>query len=235
MEYEERFSDSPYIDRVWRTRSTQDGNVISIALCALDIVIWKQQRNTYFSLQGPETHARLFPIPENAEFFGIMLKVGCHMPHIPVPQLINSAAELPGATANSFWLKGAAWEYPTYDNVEVFVDRLVRQSLLVHEPMVTALLCGHQPNLSVRTLQRRFVQTTGLSKSTIQQIERARHATILLKSGVSILDTVHETGYFDQPHLTRALSHYIGQTPRQLMDRQNPAQLSFLYKTCTTG
>jgi methylphosphotriester-DNA--protein-cysteine methyltransferase len=63
----------------------------------------------------------------------------------------------------------------------------------------------------------------------MRQIERARHAATLLKDGVSILDAVHEAGYFDQAHLTRSLKHLIGQTPVEIGRRTR--QLSFLYKT----
>jgi methylphosphotriester-DNA--protein-cysteine methyltransferase len=68
----------------------------------------------------------------------------------------------------------------------------------------------------------------------VRQIERARYATTLLQQGLSILDVVYEAGYYDQPHLTRALKHFIGQTSAQLMDRSRSQQLSFLYKTAPT-
>jgi hypothetical protein len=42
---------------------------------------------------------------------------------------------------------------------------------------------------------------------------------------------VHRAGYFDQPHLTRSVKHFIGQTPAQLLDEDRADQLSFLYKT----
>jgi methylphosphotriester-DNA--protein-cysteine methyltransferase len=63
----------------------------------------------------------------------------------------------------------------------------------------------------------------------MQQIERARRATLLLQQGVSIADTVYQTGYFDQAYLTKSLKYFIGQTPTQLMDQTK--QLSLLYKT----
>jgi len=63
----------------------------------------------------------------------------------------------------------------------------------------------------------------------VPRIERARHATLLLRDGASILDTVHEAGYFDQAHLTRSLGVLIGETPASIM--RHDAQLSFLYKT----
>jgi AraC-like DNA-binding protein len=74
-----------------------------------------------------------------------------------------------------------------------------------------------------------FSGAVGITQRTVRQIERARYATHLLKQGVSILDTVHEAGYFDQAHLTRSLKTLIGQTPVEIA--RNKQQLSFLYKT----
>lgn len=68
-----------------------------------------------------------------------------------------------------------------------------------------------------------------MTHGTFRQIERARYATDLLTGGASILDTVHEAGYFDQAHLTRSLKHRIGQTPAKII--REDEQLSFLYKT----
>jgi len=39
---------------------------------------------------------------------------------------------------------------------------------------------------------------------------------------------VHETGYYDQAHLTRSLQRFIGQTPARIA--QGNEQLSLLYK-----
>jgi methylphosphotriester-DNA--protein-cysteine methyltransferase len=81
----------------------------------------------------------------------------------------------------------------------------VRQGLLVHDPIVDTVLQGEVSDLSARSTQRRFLRATGLTHTIVRQIERARYATMLLKLGTSILDTVFEAGYFDQPHLTRSV------------------------------
>jgi len=47
-------------------------------------------------------------------------------------------------------------------------------------------------------------------------MNRAHKAVELLQQGVSILDTVYEAGYYDQPHLTRSLKQFIGKTPSQI-------------------
>ena len=83
--------------------------------------------------------------------------------------------------------------------------------------------------LTIRSVQRHFRRTTGMTHGQFRQIERARYATNLLRDGASILDTVHEAGYFDQAHLTRSLKVLIGETPASVM--RHDAQLSFLYKT----
>jgi hypothetical protein len=136
---------------------------------------------------------------------------------------------LPHATNQSFWLQGSAWEYPSFENAETFVNRLVHAGLVVADRSVEAALHGEPQNVSLRTEQRRFLQATGLTHSVARQIQRARFATHLLKQGFSILDTVCEASYFDQSHLTRSLGRWIGQTPAQILRAEQ--QLSFLYNT----
>ena len=95
-----------------------------------------------------------------------------------------------------------------------------------------ATFTGHAPKaLSARTLRRRCLRATGLTPGLIRQIDRARQATALLQRGVSILDTVNETGFFDQPHLTRALRRFMGQTPGEILRANGFANMSLSYKT----
>src|SRR4029079_6668783 len=98
-------------------------------------------------------------------------------------------------------------------------------------PAVEAALAGDDQALSGRSVQRHFRQATRMSHETYRQISPARHATRLLRGGASILDTVHEAGFFDQAHLTRSLKRLIGQTPATIMRQED--QLSFLYKTAS--
>ncbi len=228
---EERESDSPLVERVWRSRSEAIDSFISIAGFQWDFVVWTQQGKTQVAIQGAQTRAVRAPVPEDAEFFGIIFKPGIVMPHLPASTLVDSNINLPDASSQSFWLNSSAWQLPTYDNAEVFVDRLVRNALLIREPTVEAVLQGHDPAMSLRSVQRRFLQTTGFTYRTMRQIERARRAAILLRQGTPILDTVYEMGYSDQAHMTRSLKHFIGQTPSQLMDTSAAEQLSLLFKT----
>jgi len=51
---------------------------------------------------------------------------------------------------------------------------------------------------------------------TISGVVSVPDGAELLQQGASILDTVFDAGYSDQPHLTRSLKHWIGHTPGQL-------------------
>ncbi len=215
--FEGRPSDSPFVETVWRTQSEGGGSFTSLAASNWEIVVTKQKGKTYLTVRGPETKAMPAPVPENAEFFGIVFKLGTFMPHLPARNLVNSQMNLPEAASKSFWLHGAAWQFPDYENADTFVDRLVRNGLLVHDPVVEAVLQNQSQALSIRSVRRRFLQTTGLTHKAIQQIERARRAIALLQQGTSILDTVYEVGYFDQPHLTKSLKYFMGQTPSQII------------------
>lgn len=229
--FEDRPSDSAFVDRVWRSHSESAGPFISMALNRVQLVVWSEDGKMYFTVRGPETRATPAHCPVHDEFIGIVLTCGAFLPHLPASHFIDGLVTLPSAQNSSFWLNGSAWQFPSYENADTFVERLVREGLLVHEPVVDATLQGRLDDLSLRSAQRRFLRATGLTHSAVRQIERARYATNLLQQGVSILDTVFQAGYFDQPHLTRSLRYYIGQTPAQIMGKSAPEQLSFLYKT----
>jgi len=230
--FEERPTDSPWVERIWRTHSERAGSFVSIAASRWEMVVASYEGQTSMTVRGPETIATPAACPwKDAEFFGIVFQLGAFMPHLPPGRIMERRdARLPEATGNSFWLHGSAWQYPDYDNADTFVDWLVRDGLLVREPVVEAAL-RHLQDASLRTIQRHFLRSTGLTYRAIRQIERARYATTLLQHGASILDAVFEAGYYDQAHLTRSLTRFIGQTPTQILDKGRSVQLSLLYKT----
>lgn len=220
FDFDERESDSPYVEMIWGTQSEGGGSFISSAAVNWEMVVTRQIGKTYLSVRGPETKAMAAPIPEDAEFFGIIFKLGTFMPYLPPSNLVDGGVNLPDAASQSFWLHGSAWQFPDFDNADTFVNKLVREGLLVRDPVVEAVLQDQPQALSIRTVRRRFLQATGLTQSDIRQIKRARQALALLEQGLPILDVVFEAGYFDQPHLTRSLKHFMGQTPAQIVRRK---------------
>ena len=215
--FDVRSANPSFVEMVWHTRSERAGTFTSAAVSSWEIVITTFEGKTMFTARGPETKASEADFPADAEFFGITFKLGTFMPHLPVRTLLDRQdATLPEAGSNSFWLRGSAWELPTFENADVFVDRLVRQGILVRDPVVEAAIQGRTPDMSIRSLQYRFLQATGLTHKTIRQIERARSAVKLLEYGTPISDTAFKLGYFDQAHLTNSLKRFIGKPPTQI-------------------
>ena len=214
--FEERPSDSPFVERIWMTQSERASSFTSISTVFWSMVISKWRGHITMSLHGPETGATCKEFPIEGEWFGITFKLGTFVPHIAPSSLIDGNIILLNTSGHSFSLCHSAWQFPNYENADTFVNQLVRSGILVHEPVMSAIYQGQSPSLSLRTIQYRFLRSTGLSQRTIRQIERARYAAILLKQGMSILDTVYEAGYSDQPHLTRSLKHFIGYTPSEV-------------------
>jgi AraC-like DNA-binding protein len=220
--FDGRPSDSPFVEYVWRTQSERTGTFISQAEAHSELVVTRYQGKTTLTVRGPETIATPADVNwTDAEYFGIVFKLGVFMPHLPPEKVMNRKdMTLPEATNQSFWLLGMAWQLPTFENADTFVNRLVREGLLVREPVVEAALQGHANDLSLRSVQRRFLRATGVTHNTVYQIERARQALALLQQGTPILDTVDRLGYADQPHLTRVLKRFTGQTPAQILRLQ---------------
>lgn len=219
---EGRSSDSPYIDTLWRGWVSADCAPICPASGRWHMLLIRHDDHVQVSVEGPMTRASLVSHTAGTEWLVIKFTLGTFMPHLPISHLLDSATVLPDASDHSFWLHSTAWELPTFDNVEAFVHRLVHEGVLAHDQVVDAVLRDHTPDLSIRSVRRRFLHATGLTRKAIQQIERAQQAVTLLEQGKSILDTVYETGYFDQPHMTRALKHLMGQTPAQIARLHEP-------------
>ncbi len=222
VDFEERVSDSVFMDMVWRGRTVSAGSRLAPAGSCWGMLFEKQGRRTRLSIVGPMTKALPMPYAGELEFFVIKFKAGTYMPHLPIKTFLDAVITLPEASDTSFWLNGSAWQFPDYGNAETFVDRLVRKGMLVRDGVVDAVLQSQPLPLSTRSVQRRFLFATGLTHNSIRQISRARQAMMLLQRGASILDTVHEAGYTDQPHLTKSLKHFIGQTPAQIVRISQP-------------
>jgi AraC-like DNA-binding protein len=215
--FDTRDAESPLVQLLWRTWSEPYESFTSVAGTQWEMVVTRQEDRTTLTVRGPETKASTTPIPTGAQFFGVRFRLGSFMPSLPVEYLADTALDLPQATSRSFWLNGSAWDFPTYENADVFVRRLVRKGLLVRDPVVEDTLRAESSGLSQRSIQRRIIRATGLTRATIKQIERANEAVALLNRGSTILDTVQRLGYADQPHLTRSLKRFIGYTPAHIV------------------
>ena len=230
--FADRPSDSPFIERVWRSHSDRAGVFHSMAACHWVMVVTRLEGKAFLTVRGPETKATMAELPAEGEWCGALFKLGTFMPSMRCADLRDrNDVTLPNATKRSFWLNGSAWEFPTFENMETFVNRLVRSGLILSDRTVERALRGELQSVTERTEQRRVLRVTGLTRGAIHQIERARRATLMLTQGTPILDVVHEASYYDQAHLTRSLQRFAGQSPARIA--RGEEQLSLLYNTDT--
>jgi hypothetical protein len=215
---ERKSSRSSLVEEMWWTRSEPEDAFISVAVSHWQMVVTRQRGAAWLTVRGPETKATIVPIPQDAEFVGIKFSLGTFIPTLQPSRLVDRELRLPQATDRSFWVDGATWELPERHNADVFVDRLARAGLLVHDRVASAALRGDvERHLSTRSVERHVSRATGLTRGTIRQIRRAEVAVELLSRGVSAVDTASRAGYADQSHLARSLRRFVGQTASRIV------------------
>jgi Helix-turn-helix domain len=214
--FQRRPVQSPLVEQVWQTRSEPEDSFISAAVSNWEIVVTRQGSTAELTIMGPETAATSATIPQDATFFGVQFGLGTFMPRLPPGQLVDRALTLTPAGKRSFWLDGSRLPIPTPDDVDAFVARLVGAGTLAHDPLVPAAMEGTALGLSARSIQRRVSRATGLTPGVIRQIKRAQAAVELLCDGMTPPDAAYRAGYSDQPHLTRSLKRFVGQTPAEI-------------------
>lgn len=143
LSFDDRLSDSPFVERVWRCRSDQAGVFLSVAANHFEMAVTRHKRKTFLTLRGPETKATTADCPAEGEWLGIRFKLGTFMPRLTPDNLRDRRdVTLPDATSRSFWLNGSAWEYPDFENAETFVTRLVQKGIIARDSAVDAALHG---------------------------------------------------------------------------------------------
>jgi Helix-turn-helix domain len=220
FQFENRIERPSYLRRIWRTSSVdvEPASFISVAVPTWQMV-FVQQANGAKSVvvRGPETLASRVPVPENAQFFGIQFELGAFLPDYHVGKLVDDAQYQHTDSDRNFWLNNTKFEMPTFENADVFVDRLIASGALVRDTVVEQTLLRKPVSLTDRSIQRRFINSTGLTYGTVRQMERAERAANLLVNGNSIAEVVDSQAYSDQAHLTRSLKRFLGVTPGNII------------------
>ncbi len=204
--------------RVWAAECDSPADFSSIASINPGIGFARIDGVTTVHIRGPQTKATTLSCPRDSEYFGADFRLGAHLPTFPPARLANlQDALLPTLPDGRILLEGQGWEMPTPQNLDIFIERLQRAGLLVFDPLIEEL--QHRSaigSVAERTAQSRFVRAVGMSRRKLKLIERTRHAARLLRAGAAIADVASDTGFYDQPHLTRAVRQLIGHTPAEL-------------------
>src|SRR5258707_12883858 len=103
--FQEKPSDDPFVERVWRTQSQHAGSFTSLAASQWEMVVRHCKGKISFTVRGPATKALLADFPAEAEYLGIVFKLGTFMPQLPTIHRLNgNDVSLPEAECSSVWL-----------------------------------------------------------------------------------------------------------------------------------
>ena len=80
LTFNERLSDSPFIERVWRSQSHSAGVFLSIAAGHFEIAVTRHRGRSFLTVRGPETRATPADCPAEGDWLGIRFKLGTFMP-----------------------------------------------------------------------------------------------------------------------------------------------------------
>jgi len=80
---QDRPSDSPYVERVWRAHSAGCGSFLSVAEYRSELVVTRHEDRVTVTLRGPETMVTRLSYPADAEWQGIRLKPARSCRHCP--------------------------------------------------------------------------------------------------------------------------------------------------------
>jgi hypothetical protein len=215
--FESRNSDSPLVQHVGALRAERDSIFSVVPDGSWGLVIYCKAERTEVYLTGTTTRPIPIQVRAGERILSVSFKPSTYLPSLPASDLLDQARLLPLADERSIWWnRHDRLELPTLDSAEDFVAALTKRDQLVQNKAVDAVLQGHSPPMSLRTLQRHFLKTTGMTHNYWSQIQRAQQAMAALHTGKSLAQVAFESGYVDQSHMTRWLKQIVGRTPSEI-------------------
>lgn len=219
MERRTKPSDSPFVDLFWSVKTTTDGKYFAAPDSHWDLIVVTYKQRTTVTLFGQSIAAVEVPYKANTDSFGISFKADSILAGFSGKVLAKRGFELELSGTGEMWLGDTWYDIPSFETAEAFIELLTSQGKLTSNEIVASTMKGQKRAMSERTMQRHFVQATGLSPYTFVQIQRVQEAVILLQQGISPAVVASTTGYTDQAHMARALKSMLGRTPLEIAHR----------------
>jgi len=183
--------------------------------------------NIYFG--GTMTASNVVSSKPNSRFLGIRFKPSGFSAFwdLPLDKVVNEIIEFPekelyalaeldqrvGERLDKFFLhKLVSRKYETIVPIT--------QSIENRMGLVSVDQVAERHNVSLRTLERIFNKTIGISPKEFISIVRFQHAAKKLQqsgSDLHLLQIATDMGYYDHSHFTREFKRYSGITPSELI------------------
>lgn len=164
-------------------------------------------------LTGQATEPVDVPYQAGTRSVVISFAAGAYLPAYPGKKMLNLVEMLPCPDNDHFMLAGRTFVMPTFDNAETLIDVMLAEKILLMDEVVASILTGNTKALSDRAKQRHFLEVTGLTRKTLEQIQRAQAAVKQLQTGKKPIEVAAETGFSDQAHLAKSLKKIMHRKP----------------------
>ena len=182
-----------------------------------DIAIIQRGEQRLVLRTGLTTRPVSFDYADGDELLVISFKPHSFMPLMPGEVMRDEGVMLEPFGPGGFWIGTDVREIPTFENADVFVDRLVRDGIIGSNELVASVVEGHPKAMSERTMQRHFLRTTGLTYKHFTLVQRAQKAVAMLQMGRPAVDVALALGFSDQAHMINSLKAIMGQTPKEIV------------------
>lgn len=208
----------PFVECIRLIRFTAAGETLMQPDCCWDIVILMRGGGAVHVLRtGLTTRTVVFKYDIGDEVLVVSFKPSAFMPVMPGEVMRDRGVTLETFGRRRFRIGSDVLDIPTFENADVFIDRLFGGEIVQSNDIVASVIYGRPKAMSERTLQRHFIATTGLTYKGFTLVQRAQRAVALLKGGRPASDVVGTLGYADQAHMINSLKHIMGQTPGQIV------------------
>lgn len=215
--YEERATTSLHIECTWQARSVREERYLVPAVEHWDIWFARQPDGCLLAgLSGPALGSRWIASVVGEYGWGVQLRAHMVVPGVAKRLLLGGELRLP-VKDGRVEISGQRVPVPAFEELEGFVEELLRLDVLRSDDDVRRALAGDDTGYSERHWQRRVRDSTGITRKQISQLARAREAYALLQQGVTPAECAATCGYADQAHLTRSLRLLHGETPARIL------------------
>lgn len=206
-----------FLHSVWYSETNTEELLVIPAKSTWDIIVIANSCHTQVQLSAPYKHPQRIRVGGSdgtSVFIGLRFTTGVYLPNeIQLAMQGRNTVDL--ATANDrFTLGKETLAIPTYDNAEFITDTAMKKGLLLIDRTIDSALGAAEAIAPTRTIQRRFLRRTDMSKAQANQLRRAEYVASLLHQGMTLAEAAAIAGYADQAHMTRTFKTLYGTTPR---------------------
>jgi hypothetical protein len=209
--------DSPLVESISSVRFTVTGRTLMQPDGCWDIAIIKRGDETLVLRTGLTTRPVVYEHEAGDEQLVISFKPHSFMPLMPGEVMRDEGVMLEKFGKGGFRIGTDVREIPSFENADVFVDRLVRDGIVANNELVASVVEGQPKAMTERTMQRHFLKTTGLTYKHFTLVQRAQQAVAMLQMGRPAVDVALALGFSDQAHMINSLKAIMGQTPKEIV------------------